>query len=128
SFHSISLAHMMLAEGRIEESIALYRQAVDLTRRTEYTPGLAQSLRFLGELLVGVERSDEALPLLEESARLFAQLGDPDTEAMMWSRVAKIYEQRQDLAAALAAWARVRTLRQQSGGTAGELEALEGLA
>jgi tetratricopeptide (TPR) repeat protein len=67
------------------------------------------------------------LPHLEEAARLFSQLGDPATEAYVCDRIAAAYERRGDFAAALAAWARVRVLRQEIGDAAGELRSLEGL-
>jgi tetratricopeptide (TPR) repeat protein/class 3 adenylate cyclase len=127
SYHQTSLAHIYLQQGRVEESIAAYRESVELTRRAKYAPGLVQSLRILGEVLLGLGRYDEALPHLEEAAPLFALLQDQESEALVWKEVADVYERREDHAAALTAWSRVRALRKQTGDAAGELEALEGL-
>ncbi|MBA4156174.1 MAG: tetratricopeptide repeat protein [Gemmatimonadetes bacterium] len=127
SYHQTSLAHIYLQQGRVEESIAAYRESVELTRRAKYAPGLVQSLRILGEVLLGLGRYDEALPHLEEAAPLFALLQDQESEALMWKEVADVYERREDHAGALAAWSRVRALRKQTGDAAGELQALEGL-
>jgi hypothetical protein len=44
---------MCLQAGQVEESLHHYHEAVELTRRARFAPGLAQSLRFLGEMLLG---------------------------------------------------------------------------
>ena len=61
SYHFTSTAHIYLRQGRVEESLTLYREAVELTRKAKFVPGLAQALRFLGEVLLGIGRDDEAL-------------------------------------------------------------------
>src|SRR6185312_6746629 len=75
SYHYTSIAHLCLVAGRIEESLEHYRAAIDFTRRANFVPGLSLSLRMLGEVLSTLGRRAEALPLLEEAAHLFAQLG-----------------------------------------------------
>jgi tetratricopeptide (TPR) repeat protein/class 3 adenylate cyclase len=128
SYHYTAAAHIQLQLGRVERSLEQYRSAVELTRRANFAQGLAQSLRILGDVLAGLGRAPEALPLLEEAASLFAQLRDGETEATVWGRLAAIHESSAAWAEALAAWARARDLRRQAGDAAGELEALEGLA
>jgi len=91
-------------------------------------PGLVQSLRMLGEILLGLGRRAEALPHLQEAIVLFAQLKDRDGETAVWIRLAGAHELDGNHADAMAAWAKARALRHQSGDAAGELEALEGLA
>ena len=68
SFHLTSLAHIQLLQGHIETALQTYREAVDLSRRARYADGLVQSLRMLGNALVGLARYDEALPCLQEAA------------------------------------------------------------
>ncbi|HEY8257715.1 MAG TPA: tetratricopeptide repeat protein [Gemmatimonadales bacterium] len=128
SYHFTSTAHIYLQLGRVEESLALYREAVELTRKAKFVPGLAQALRFLGEVLHGLGRAEEALPPLVEAAGLFAQLHDPATEALLWTGVATLREKRGELEAALAAWSKARTLYGRSEDRTRELEVLEGLA
>jgi tetratricopeptide (TPR) repeat protein/class 3 adenylate cyclase len=128
SYHFTSTAHIYLRQGRIEESLALYRDAVDLTRRAQFAPGLAQTLRFLGEVLAGLGRHQEALPPLVEAAGVFAQLHDPRTEAALWTEVATLHERVLDLQAAFAAWGKARSLHDQAGDPQQMLVALEGLA
>jgi tetratricopeptide (TPR) repeat protein len=127
SYHETSIAHIYLQSGRLQEAIECYRSAVELTRWAEYVPGLVQSLRMLGEVLLGLGRRAEALPYLHEAVLLFAQLKDRDGEAAVWSRLAAAHERDGRDADAMAAWAKARTLRRQSGDAAGEMEALEGL-
>jgi predicted ATPase/class 3 adenylate cyclase len=128
SYHFTSTAHIYLQHGRVEESIAFYREAVELTRKAKFIPGLAQALRFLGEVLLGLRREAEALAPLVEAAGLFAQLRDPATEAVLWTEVATVREHRGELGGALAAWGKARALHGQAGVQSRELEALEGLA
>ena len=90
-------------------------------------PGLSLSLRMLGELLLGLGRDAEALPLLEEAARLFAQLGDRVGEAELWEEIARAHENAGRDPDALSAWAKARGLRHEQRDAAGELAAVEGL-
>ena len=128
SYHFTSTAHIYLRQGRIEESLALYRDAVELTRRAQFAPGLAQALRFLGEVLAGLGRHEEALPPLVEAAGVFAQLHDPRTEAALWADVATLRERVGDLESAFAAWGKARALHDQANDPRHVLGALEGLA
>ncbi len=128
SFHFTSTAHIYLRRGQVEESLALYREAVELTRKAKFAPGLAQALRFLGQVLLGLGRDEEALAPLMEAAGLFAQLRDPVTEALIWTEVATLRERRGELKDAFTAWGKARGLHDQVGDQARELEVLEGLA
>ena len=127
SYHYTSIAHIHLQSGRITEALECYRAAVELTRWAEFVPGLVQSLRMLGEVLLGLGRRAEALPHLEEAVVLFGRLKDQAGEAAVWSRLAGAYERDGRDADAMAAWAKARAIRRESGDAAGELEALEGL-
>jgi serine/threonine protein kinase/tetratricopeptide (TPR) repeat protein len=127
SFHLTSIAHIHLQQGDIEEAVETYRAAVDLSRRARHADGLVQSLRMLGNVLLGLARYAEALPHLQEAAELFAQLEDRASEAEMRAGVARILEGTapQD---APAAWMAVQALQRSRGDTRGELDAREGLA
>ncbi|HEX2779412.1 MAG TPA: tetratricopeptide repeat protein, partial [Gemmatimonadaceae bacterium] len=127
SYHYTSLAHLQLQIGRIDEAVELYRAAVELTRQAGFVPGQVQSLRMLGEVLLGLGRRADALSHLQEAIVLFAQLKDREGEAGVWSRLAAAHEQDESHADAMAAWAKARALRRQLGDLAGELEAVEGL-
>ena len=115
SFHLTSIAHIQLQQGRIDTAVETYRAAVDLSRRARHADGLVQSLRMLGNVLLGLARYDEALPCLQEAAELFAQLEDRLSEAEMRSGVARILERTSPDDAAQA-WNVVLTL-QRSGAT-----------
>jgi class 3 adenylate cyclase/tetratricopeptide (TPR) repeat protein len=128
SYNRTLAAHICLQQGRIEECLAHYREAVELTRKARFVPGLAQTLRIHGEVLLGLTRFDEAIPCLEEAAELFAQLEDREAEALMWAQIGRAREGAGDDKGAIAAWSASRVLRQATGDAAGELEALEGLA
>ncbi len=157
SFCLITTANIYWEQGKIEDSLRVFKEAVDLNRETKYADGLALSLRMLGEALLALERHAEALPYFREGAALFAQMArgfkldnryhhheqhpklhigselvtqltDHQTEALMWSKVAGICEHEKNYPEAMAAWAKVRELRQMANNSPGELEALEGMA
>ena len=110
SFHLTSIAHIQLQQGRIDAALETYRAAVDLSRRARHADGLVQSLRMLGNALLGLARYEEALPCLQEAAELFAQLEDRVSEAEMRTGVARILERTSPREAAQA-WNVVLTLQ-----------------
>jgi predicted ATPase/class 3 adenylate cyclase len=123
-----ALAAIYLEQDRVEESLAMYRTAVDLCRRVRYAGGLAQALRALGEALFGLGRCVEALPLLEEAATLFEQLRDSRARTLVLSRLAAVKERCERGAEALQLWREVRGRFRVAGDLPGELEAIEGIA
>lgn len=128
SFHLTSIAHIQLQQGDIPSSLRTYEQAVSLSRRARHAEGLANSLRPLGELLFVLGRDQEALPVLQESAVLFAQLEDLASEAEMWSRAATILERNGRHGEAIETWTRTRVLCERLGDRRGQLDACEGIA
>jgi tetratricopeptide (TPR) repeat protein len=127
SYHYTAIAHLSLEAGRINESLEHYHTAIDLTRRANFVPGLSHSLRVLGEVLLALGRSADALPLLQEAASLFAQLENRDSEADLWEDIARVHEQEHRDSDALSAWTKARVLRREIRDTVGELTAAEGL-
>ncbi len=128
SFSLPAIAHIQLQQGNVEEGLATYRQAAGLSRRARHADGLAQSLRALGEVLLGLDRFEEAVPPLLEAADIFAQLEDRDTESHLWQRLATAYERSGRPVEANAFWDRVHERCEGSGDPAGEALALEGIA
>jgi tetratricopeptide (TPR) repeat protein len=126
-FHHTVAAHIDIQQGNVEKALAHYRTAVELARKSKHVPGLSQTLRIQGEVLLSLNRDEAALACFEEAAGLYAQLEDHENEAQMWTEVAAARQKREDHAGAMAAWSRTRALRRQLGHDAGELEALEGL-
>jgi serine/threonine protein kinase/tetratricopeptide (TPR) repeat protein len=127
SYHYTAVAHLSLEAGRIDESLDHYRTAIDLTRRANFVPGLSHSLRVLGEVLLALGRGSDALPLLQEAARLFAQLENRASEADLWEDIARVHEQEHHDVDALSSWTKSRVLRREQRDRAGELTAVEGL-
>jgi tetratricopeptide (TPR) repeat protein/class 3 adenylate cyclase len=125
-YHTVA-AHVYLQQGRIEQSLARYQLAVELARKSKYVPGLSQTLLIQGEVLLRLNRYNDALPCLEEAAALYAQLQDHGTEAHVWSEIATAHERIEDQPNAIAAWTKTRALQKHVGSAAGELAALEGL-
>jgi tetratricopeptide (TPR) repeat protein len=128
SFHLTAIAHVHLAQGRIEDAVRTYEDSVAVARRARYAEGLAQSLRPLGELLAGIGRPAEALPYLREAAELFGQLGNPDREADVWRKTAEAAERANAPDQAVEAWSRSRSLAETLDDPAMLLEAVEGIA
>jgi tetratricopeptide (TPR) repeat protein/class 3 adenylate cyclase/tRNA A-37 threonylcarbamoyl transferase component Bud32 len=131
-------AQILFEQGRIEESIRCYEDVIGIHRAEQSTTGaarpphgsglagLAGVLRTLGGMLVVLQRGEEGLPYLEEAASCYGLLGDPETEALLRSRVAAAHEGQQRYAKAQLEWERVAALRRGFGDLAGESSALEG--
>jgi tetratricopeptide (TPR) repeat protein/class 3 adenylate cyclase len=121
------IAHIQLAQDRTEEALATYRQLADISRRDRHAEGLAQALRGLGEVLVGLERFAEATPPLREAAALFEQLEDRDAKCAVEQRLAAAYEHVGEGELARQTWTQVRLHHQATANVAGESASLEAL-
>jgi tetratricopeptide (TPR) repeat protein len=122
----LQIAPAYWEQGKTDDSLRLYKDAVQMARDIRHAPLLSQVLRTLGELLLALNEPREALPYLVEGAGVFAELGDQESAAAIWGKVAAIYEQIiEDYQEACAAWETVRTLRLQMGDRHGALEALQ---
>ena len=128
SFTQTSIAHIQLQQGRVDEALDTYRDALRLNRKASNVEGIALGCRSLGDVLFGLGRHDEAVPYLHESATLFAQIQDYRNEALMWRRLAGAYEQFGAYEQARATWVRLRALNQEQTGLSCEAEAVEGIA
>jgi serine/threonine protein kinase/tetratricopeptide (TPR) repeat protein len=128
AYHYTSVAHLLLQEGQVEDSLRYYCDAIELSRRARHASGLAASLAIYGDVLVGLGRVDEALPPIQEAAATYAELRDAEGEARAWRAVAEAEERLGRLAPAMAAWGKASQLLRQLGDHAGELLAVEGLA
>jgi tetratricopeptide (TPR) repeat protein len=118
----------LLLQGQVKECLDTYRESIELSRRAHHADGLVQSLRALGDVLFGLQQDEEALPLLEEAARLFARLEDRASEVEMWSRVAMIHERNARMSEARASWHTAHAQYTELGDLRGQLTAREGLA
>ncbi len=123
-----AIAHLQLQQGHVEEALATYQEAVELNRKSRFAMGSAQVCRSLGEALVGLGRHEEAIPYVRDAIALFAQLEDVANEALMWRRLAVVYERMQAPNEARSAWERVQVLAMNGGDRAQEAEALAGMA
>ncbi len=123
-----AIAHIQLQQGRIEESLATYRQALDINQKARFAEGSAHASHSLGEVLSSLGRHAEALPHLHRAADLFAQLEDHVNTALMWRRISLAYERLEAFDEARASWDRAREIYSTSGNRTGEAESLEGLA
>jgi class 3 adenylate cyclase/tetratricopeptide (TPR) repeat protein len=115
--------------GDAEESIRLSRDVVHVTREAAYGPGLSHALHTLAERLSASGEHAAAVPYLLESVEVFSKLGERHSEAEVWERLARAYEQHLDDARqAVAAWDHVSALRLQIRDRAGAMSALQEMA
>jgi tetratricopeptide (TPR) repeat protein len=122
----IAMAAVYWEQGKTDDSLRLYKDAVQMARGTGCTHGLSQALRDLGDLLLALNEAREAPAYLVEGAGTFAELGDRESAAAVWAKVAAICEQTlEDYQEACAAWEKVRTPRLQIADRHGALEALQ---
>ncbi|WP_411282136.1 serine/threonine-protein kinase PknK [Gemmatimonas sp.] len=128
SFSLTSIAHIQLQQGRVEEALATYQDLLRLNRTAGFVEGIALGCRSLGEVMVALDRHAESVPYLHESATLFAQIEDYRNEALMWRRLAGVYEHGRAPEQARAAWIKSRALHQRHTSLSNEAEAVEGIA
>lgn len=123
------IASIRWEQGDTQDSLRLYHEVLQIARDSGHGQGVAQTLRTLGELLLAVDQPEQALPYLDESTAVFAELEDRASAASVWVKIAGIYEQhREAYPEALAAWDSARALRMQAGDSRGSLEALQQMA
>lgn len=128
SFSLSAIAHIQLQRGRVDEALETYREGLRLNRKASNVEGIAAGCRSLGEVLVGLERHEESVPYLHESATLFAQIEDYRNEALMWRRLAVVHEHLGEPEQARATWMKLRELHHRQVGFSCEAEAVEGIA
>lgn len=120
------MASILLEQGKPQESLDLFKNVVNMTRDIRYAQGLSHALCAIGELQVVLNEPQEALNHLLESTEIFAELKDRENGAMIWEKIAKIYEQNlEDYHNALSAWGKVQELRQLLNDECGALQALQ---
>jgi tetratricopeptide (TPR) repeat protein len=127
-FHLTALARLDIEEGRIEEALETYGEAVELCRRTRHLEGLTTSLRVRGDVLLNLGRHAEALSDLEEAVDLYEHLEDRPGQALMLRGVAQAREAVGDAEGALEAWRRTRVLGEELDDPQLTLPAAEGVA
>lgn len=127
-YHLTAIARLYVEQGRIEEALELYRQSVEMTRKLRHLEGLSTSLRMLGEVLMHLDRYEEALPVLEEAAGVYERMFDPVAAAKMWRGAGRSAELMGEAERGLAAWRSVGRLARQEGLPDLEVVALEGVA
>ncbi|MFQ5853301.1 MAG: tetratricopeptide repeat protein, partial [Candidatus Binatia bacterium] len=108
TFHLNSIGNIFWQQGKHEESLEYHKEALDLSRKCNYADGLAQSLRLVGETLIALDKHSEALPYLQEGTALFAKLEDFQTECLLWSKIATVYEHEGKYSQSMTAWEKVR--------------------
>ena len=123
-----SAALIYWERGDTEKALQTWEEAVRVLRKAQHAAGLSQTTRTLGEVLIGLDRHQEALPYLQEAATLFARLEDRQAEARVWNNIGTVFEREGDYPDAMAAWGKGRTLSQQITDSALELDIVESMA
>jgi len=123
-YHMTAIARIHIDEGRIDEGLALYRESAEVVRRARHLERLGNSARLLGDVLLNLERYEEALPSLEEAADIYTRIKN-GAAAAMWRGVA-IAREALDRDDAHEAWATAAEIADEIGDTALSVEAHEG--
>jgi tetratricopeptide (TPR) repeat protein len=123
----IAAANVQLQKGMIDECLADYRSAIEITRRNHLAPRLGRALQAYGETLIALGRERDALAALDEATRVFETLSDRPAEAAVWSHLAQIHERLGNVSDAQAAWHQTLRLCRETSNLQGELDALEAL-
>lgn len=128
SYTITSMGSIHFQLGDFEESLRLYQKAIHEARRARHGEGLAVALAGRAKVLEAAGRPAEAVPLLQESEPILAQLEDDEGRAGVISRLASLYTRLERPQEAITAWGTVRQIARQRNDAALEVTALEGLA
>jgi tetratricopeptide (TPR) repeat protein len=126
-YHLTAIARLKVEDGRLDEALDLYEEAVTLCRRTRHLEGLTTTLRVRGDVLLNLERYEEALPDLEEAADLYSRMHDLPSEAQMRRGTAVARAALGNPCTAFDAWERALELARGIEDPDLEIEALEGI-
>lgn len=127
-FHLMTKASLHWQMGATDEALETWAVALDRLRSSRHAEGLAQALRTLGDVLIGLNRPDEARPHFEEAVGLFAQLEDYEGAADLWKRIGHVHEQLGNYPEAMAAWGKGRIICQQLENAGLELDIVTAMA
>ncbi len=107
-----SLAMLDFRDGRLTEALAILER-VDARRRTlRGRAKLTQTLLNRAQVLLALDRRDEALACAEEARSYADTINSPGVTAPVYDRLATIHEARGDFAASLAAYKRATAAEQ----------------
>ncbi len=102
-----AMANLFLEQGDIQESLRLYKEVARISQDISHGQALAYARRSLGEILLALNQPTEALSYFLESTEVFSELGESESEAEIWGKVAMIYQQfLRDDQKGFAAWAK----------------------
>jgi len=123
-----AIASVSVQQGKLAEGLAVYDQLIQIMRDGGLAPELAHALGTAAELLIAMERTEDALRYLREAVTIDARIGDGEGEAATWRTIAQVHEGLGRRDEAEAAWTRARALSARTDDPRGELAAVEGLA
>ena len=93
-------AMVAMCQGRYEDALEPYREAVAICRRLQLTWQLGTSYLNLGTALLHARCLDDAVGMLDEGLRVFRELGDDIFAARVTNTIAHAALARRDLARA----------------------------
>jgi class 3 adenylate cyclase/tetratricopeptide (TPR) repeat protein len=96
-----NLALRRSAEGRWPDALLMFARAVETFRRAGDAPNAANADYNRAEVLVRQGRSDEALPLLENTLRVARAVGDEDLAALVRKEMGRAQSRAGDVPAGL---------------------------
>jgi tetratricopeptide (TPR) repeat protein len=104
-----NMALQRSAEGRWPDALLMFTRAAETYRRLGDAANAAASDYNRAEVLVRQGRSDEALPLLQNSLRIARAVGDEDLVALVRKEMGRAQSRGGDVAAGLILLAEART-------------------
>ena len=122
------IAHVHIQMQDVDDALEVYDEAARESRRVGNREGLSRALKWRAEVLDGLGRGNEAIPLLEEALPLLVVLEDVATRADATARLAALYQKGDRLQEAVATWGTARQLARDLQDDDMGLVALEGLA
>ena len=125
----VGIASIYRKQGKVNESLHLYKDVVKVNREINFRQGLAHALRAVGELLLTLNKPQQAVEHLLESTEIFAELKDKQREAEIWKEIGNIYEENLNgYNEAVGAWKKTKELQIKLNDFSSAIDTLERMA
>jgi tetratricopeptide (TPR) repeat protein len=125
----VGIASIYRKQGKLRKSLSLYKDVVKVAREINFRQGLAHALRAVGEILLTLNKPQQAIEDLIESTNVFAELKDKHSEAEIWKTIGNIYEENLNAYdKAIGAWTKTKELQIKLNDFSSAIDTLERMA
>jgi tetratricopeptide (TPR) repeat protein len=122
-----NLATLYMAQGEIDQAIALYQQSIEITEKIGNVQTKAATLHCLAIIYANQGEIDQAIALYQQSLETFEKNGDVQTKAATLHNLANIYANQGEIDQAIALYQQSLELKEKIGNVQGKAATLHQL-